>query len=402
MTLKEKYSELPDMDTGKDVYETPDFVEDQWMENSSKYEGEETQNEDISNDRLNVCEAKSRFLREQVEAEDVDFSERIRGKNRKSYVTRNFHDYGVIEETIDEKLARLRRELEEVREELNQKKFQENKNENETVNKSFADLSELDYQMAELENKTKKSAIAMLSKRLEELSLPESINNDDKEVVMETNESLNQPLKYTLNYNPSYKEKHLELDLSEFENRLTMLEKSLGIDQIHSYKLQAPILSTLSYLDKKITLLTSNKSYIDSITKKVKNLVAEMEILHEKKTKMDSKTSDLNTTPQEKKIDALYENLEMIESISPILPNLLDRLKALRIIHADAATVTTGLKDCTQRQHIIQDEMLELKETLQKVESTMKESKITIQSNMMEIENMVKKLEQKVDHFEKK
>ncbi|EMR11378.1 hypothetical protein PNEG_00403 [Pneumocystis murina B123] len=402
MALNDKYSTLPGLDTGKDVYETPDFVEDQWVESSIQFEREETQNEDISNDRLNLGQAKNRFLKEQVEAEDVDFSERIRGKSRKSYVTRNFHDYGVIEETIDEKLARLRRELEEVREELKHRKFQENKNENGPINKSFADLSELDYQIAELENQTKKSAIATLSRRLEELSLPESINNDNKEVVMETNESLNQPLKYTLNYNPSYKEKHFEPNLSEFENRLTMLEKSLGIDHIHSYKLQAPILSTLSYLDKKITLLTSNKSYIDSITKKVKDLVAEMEILHEKKTKMDSETSELNTTSQEKKINALYESLEMIESISPILPNLLDRLKALRIIHADAAAVTTGLKDCTQRQHIIQDEMIELKETLQKVESAMKESKMTIQSNMIEIENMVKELEQKVDHFENK
>lgn len=199
-----------------------------------------------------------------------------------------------------------------------------------------------------------------------------------------------------------YKEKHLQPDLSELENRLTMLEKTLGIDHVHLYKLQAPILSTLSYLDKKITLLTSNRGYIDSITKKVKDLVAEMEILQEKKMKMDSEASELNATSQEKKIDALYENLEMIESISPILPNLLDRLKALRIIHADAATVTTGLKDCTQRQHIIQDEMTELKETLERVESTMKESKITIQSNMIEIENMVKQLEQKVDHFQNK
>lgn len=120
-----------------------------------------------------------------------DFSERIRGKSKKSYVTRNFHDYGVIEETIDEKLARLRRELEEVREELKCRKFQENKSENGPINKSFSDLSELDYQIAELENQTKKSAIATLSRRLEELSLPESINNN-KEIAMEANQSLNQ------------------------------------------------------------------------------------------------------------------------------------------------------------------------------------------------------------------
>lgn len=193
------------------------------------------------------------------------------------------------------------------------------------------------------------------------------------------------------------KGKHKESDISDLESRLTSLEKSLGINNMYSYMLKAPILPTLSHLSKKITLLTSSQNYIDSITKKVKDLVTEMEILSEKKSKMDPETNESTSILQEQKIDALYSSLETIESISPILPNLLDRLKALRTIHADAATVTTGLKDCTERQYIIQKELVELKEALERIEFVIKESKDTIQSNMKEIENMVKELEQKIE-----
>ncbi|KAG5518946.1 hypothetical protein PMAC_002477 [Pneumocystis sp. 'macacae'] len=387
------------LDTGKDVYETPDLMEESLTQSYSLSIEEETVNEDISSDKLNLGMAKNRFLKEQVNAEEVDFSERIGQKNARSYVTKNFHDYGVIEETVVEKLARLKRELEEVRDELNFKKLQNGSTNDSSLNKSFADLNELDLQASELQNKTNRSAIAVLSKRLEEFNFLEPLNNEEKNNAMKVDDSLaNQSLKYTFNYNPISKGKHKEFDISDLENRLTLLEKSLGINNMHSYILKAPILPTLSHLSKKITLLTSNQSYIDSITKKVKDLVTEMEVLSEKKSKMDPEVNESISVFQEQKIDALYSSLETIESISPILPNLLDRLKALRTIHADAATVTTGLKDCTERQHIIQEELVELKETLERVEFVIKESKNTIQSNMKEIENMVKGLEQKIEY----
>ncbi|KAG4302259.1 hypothetical protein PCK1_001531 [Pneumocystis canis] len=399
MTLKTKYSTLPGIDMGKDVYETPDLVEDLWTQSSTLSIDSGTINEDISNDRLNLCMAKNRFLKEQVNADDADFSGRVGQKNGKSYVTKNFHDYGVIEETVDEKLARLKRELEEVREELNYRKLKDNSIENVSLNKSFADLNELDFQVVELQNQAKKSAIVTLAKRLEEFDLLEPLKDEKEKNTTEILDSLNnQSLKYTLNYNPSFKEKHTEYDISDLENRLTLLEKSLGINHMHSYMLQTPILPTLSHLNSKIKLLTSSQSYIDSITKKVKDLVTEMEILSEKKSKLDPEVTESASISQEQKIDALYSSLETIESIFPILPNLLDRLKALRIVHADAATVTTGFKDCTERQKIIQEELIELKDTLERVESTMKESKGIIQSNMKEIENMVKELEQKIEN----
>ncbi|CCJ30360.1 unnamed protein product [Pneumocystis jirovecii] len=376
MALKTKYSTLPGLDTGKDVYETPDFTEEPLAQSYSLSAEEEMVNEDISSDKLNLDMAKNRFLKEQVNAEEYmslkDFSGRIGQKSGKSYVTKNFHNYGVIEETVEEKLARLKRELEEVREELNSKKLKDGSMKDPSLNKSFADLNELDFQTSELQNKTNKSAIAILAKRLEEFNSLGPLTDEEKNVAAKTDDSLaNQSLKYTFNYNPMSKGKHKESDISDLESRLTSLEKSLGINNMYSYMLKAPILPTLSHLSKKITLLTSSQNYIDSITKKVKDL--------------------------EQKIDALYSSLETIESISPILPNLLDRLKALRTIHADAATVTTGLKDCTERQYIIQKELVELKEALERIEFVIKESKDTIQSNMKEIENMVKELEQKIE-----
>lgn len=405
MAYRDKYAMLPGLDTGKDVYETPDYCEEklEGLNEGMLKEVEETEtNEDISNDRLNLGMVKNRFLKEEVNAEEVDFSERVGRKSKRSYQTKNFHDYGVIEETVEKKLARLRRELEEIRLELlDEQKEKMNSMEEGMVHKSFADLNELDHQITELQNQAKKSAIATLEKRLQEFSLANLAKEEDREGnMMEMNHSENQSLKYTLDYNPKYKEKYTELNLSELENRLTVLEKSLGINHMHSYTLQAPILPTLSHLNKKIMLLTSNKSYIDLITKKVKDLVAEMEILHEKKSKIDSDTNESTTISQEEKIDALYSNLETIQNISCILPNLLDRLKALRIVHADAATVTTGLKDCTERQNIIQDEMIELKQTLERVEFAIKESKNTIQSNMTEIEKMVQEIEKKIKFSE--
>ena len=99
-------------------------------------------------------------------------------------------------------------------------------------------------------------------------------------------------------------------------------------------------------------------------------------------------------------MNALYAALGNIDRIAPIIPGVLERLRGMRIVHADAAAVTSGIKDVGERMGKMERDVKEWDKVLGQVEGGLKEvaGRVAgvverVEEVIMELEGRVKKLE---------
>ncbi|OJD09803.1 hypothetical protein ACJ73_10082, partial [Blastomyces percursus] len=134
MAFNKKYAGLPDLDLAPDIYETPELTDGSTLATAtvrspSPFQHESTSPE-IDRQRLQPDQARSHFLSSRLDARGVDFSDSIaskrmsykamsRRRQRREDVTEVLGDVSDEEdESLERKLARLRREAEELKEEL--------------------------------------------------------------------------------------------------------------------------------------------------------------------------------------------------------------------------------------------------------------------------------------------
>uniref|UniRef100_A0A8H7NCP5 Uncharacterized protein n=1 Tax=Bionectria ochroleuca TaxID=29856 RepID=A0A8H7NCP5_BIOOC len=142
-TRERKYAGLPDMDDAPDIYETPELTDDvstvptttAHTQSDDEFFDVEDDTQPISRSRLRINEARSRFMPANVDASSVDFSDRVDGK-RKSYKASSrrqrilqdgTEELGDLsddddDESLERRIARLKREVEEAKDEYSRRK----------------------------------------------------------------------------------------------------------------------------------------------------------------------------------------------------------------------------------------------------------------------------------------
>ncbi|KAJ8071565.1 hypothetical protein OCU04_001888 [Sclerotinia nivalis] len=428
--LNKKYAELPDLDSAPDIYETPELTEDNStaptgrahsQSTSSSYDDFDEDDEElggISRSRLHPDEARSHFSPAQIDARDVDFSDRVTAK-RKSYKassrrhrkrqdgTEEFGDFSDDDdgESLERKLARLRREIEEVKEEYGKRNLEKKDTEEdgESIDgDDIASLSKLLDGISANQGDQFTSAGARLAK---DLGTGIKANGPPQ-----TSQGTGEPSTYTVTYAPTYQQSHALAKAADFDARLALLEKVLGLNSTMDFTSSSiAVLPTLDILERQVSILTeSTPSSLDSISRRVRTLTQEAEKLEESrksaKAAQDSLRSaggevapeDGEDAEQISKINALYGTLPTIENLAPLLPSLLDRLRSLRAIHADAATASENLDRVEQRQAEMTNDIKKWQEGLEKVEEAIIRGETVIGGNMKVVEGWVKDLEDKM------
>jgi len=214
--------------------------------------------------------------------------------------------------------------------------------------------------------------------------------------------------------------------IADFDARLNLLETALGIDTLplstQDRALPKAVLPTLDTLDKQLaTLTTTTPESLDTLTTQVRKLSQEAETLEQKrkdaKRALDAlspRPSSLepasNAGPVPKpdldlsteaeaiyKINALYGTLSTIESLAPLLPSVLDRLRSLRVLHADAATASQSLTEVERRQEEMKEELRGWREGLEMVERAVGEGEGRMKGNTAVVEGWVQELEGRVE-----
>jgi len=421
MARERKYAGLPDMDDGQDIYETPlpELTDDTSTVPTTAKGGNHSDDEfydledpedPISRSRLRMNDALSRFQTSNVNTDSVDFTDRVDGK-RKSYKVSSRRqkvrangtvEYGDLsdedddEEGLERKIARLKREVEEAKEELAKRA---------TV-AGAEDGEKKPTKAGDGEKPTMR--LESMSEVLQELSrsaaqpgpLPKATPapaGPADESAMGSNAT------YTLTYAPTYEESHALAKTADFDRRLLSLEKGLGIastimPEVGSDGLPRAILPSLDVMEKQIaTLAQASGPSLRAITSEVEELAKKQKALNDARDKDKSLGEGGRPAESDAKINALYGILPTIESLSPMLPPLLDRLRSLRAIHADAASASETLERLEKDQAEMAAELKQWRVGLEKMEEAIKGGDETVQGNMKVMEGWVKGLEERMD-----
>lgn len=100
---------------------------------------------------------------------------------------------------------------------------------------------------------------------------------------------------------------------------------------------------------------------------------------------------------QASKIQALYATLPTIQSLHPLLPSVLERLRSLRAIHAGTAQAAESLDELERRQADMKKEIEQWREGLKVVEGKMGQGEAAMKSNIELVEPWVRDLEKRLD-----
>jgi len=377
---------------------------------------DEEENSGISRSRLHPDEARSLFSPAQIDARDVDFSDRVTAK-RKSYRASSrrqrkrgeeTEDYGDSsdgddDESLERRLARLRREIEEVKGEYSKRNAEKNGSTGED-DEDGGDIAELSKMLDGISASRPNGAGAKLAK---DIGTGMKVNG--------TSQVAGEPATYTVTYAPQYQQSHALARAADFDGRLALLEKILGLNNTELPKMgdngiPKAILPTLEILQRQMSVISeSTPSSLDNISRRVRTLTEDANRLEESrksaKTALDAlraaggdiAAEEGEDSEQVSKINALFGTLSTIDNLAPLLPSILDRLRSLRAIHADAATASESLERVEKSQEDMAGDIKKWKEGLEKMEEAMKQGERTMNGNMKVVEGWVKDLEAKME-----
>ncbi|BGP16372.1 hypothetical protein JCM10213_004915 [Rhodosporidiobolus nylandii] len=486
-----KYASLPDIDTGADVFETPDVPAEQSYSRDSDSDDDyhlprtgsptaqrRTQggaqqgqqgNENIDGERIDPVEARRRFG-----AASLAAARRTGGGGDQKRPTRRPLPSASVyttgedpdereKETPLERLRRLRLEVTELEEEVR-------RNEAERVAAPAAGEAEDAAAPQVKKGKKREVSPAVILQQLQLLrgdlsGLEPSVEGvleadgekepneeeQDGQLAQKANASTGLLAKLGLGGSaapaPSAsatvaagaptKEGEGEAKEGELEKRLAELEKVVGaaeadVDETHP--IPPPLLQTLTRLDHLLTLLTQPR-HLDSISRRVKVLVSDLERIHESRRKLGD-TRPLNVAlaggmtlttggaegkpaplslgapssaggagaaasqlPPDalQKIDALFALLPRLDPLLPLAPRLLTRLQSLAALHASASTfgeTLSGLKDEVER---LGEGEKGLQEVLEGLEKSVKDNEGVVRGNLEALGTRVEEVGRRLD-----
>ncbi|KAJ6126851.1 hypothetical protein N7523_002463 [Penicillium sp. IBT 18751x] len=459
-------------DPAPDIYETPDLTDEAstipttTVRTESEHDDAEFSS-DIDREGVNADQARMHFMGSAVDARDVNFSDSIsskrqayrsKSKNRRRRRVRedgteDLGDFSDEDESIERRLARLRREVEELKVEMENEASagkddsveggmkQSAATEKSTESVLGDGVAELSRALDNLHASSRggqtipHSAAAMLSQKL-------GSENSSTQISPGQQPPTGGSAVTTLPPPATASSAGILSHAAAFEGRLALIEASMGIssssnpfigDGISEPALQ-PVLPSLDQLTSRLSALTGllvgtnptagrpsavpglTTPHLEALSTRVRKLTTDAEALASARkravdaakaaqaARIASSGSDAEGAPtadgsnpsdedHASKIQALYATLPTIQSLHPLLPSVLERLRSLRACHAGAAHAAESLDALEKRQAEMNSEIAQWREGLTAVEEKMRQGEAALKSNVETVEPWVRDLE---------
>jgi nuclear migration protein JNM1 len=297
-----KYDGLPDIDlTVQDTFETSD------VDDSSDGESDVPQSTDeIDYSTVNTMDATVKF-------ETTTTKPNFLGSIVADLATSGYNGT----ETVDEKLARIARELDELRLQNTTTEQTITANSLETI---VSDLKYNDYGQR-------------LNKLLEAMEQSHNVGDENRSVAEPTSVGTARGSVSGSVSRGAVPESAILL----LESKISKLEHTIGLDLTQNKS----VANTVADLSRKINIVHNPEYSIDKVSAKIEQINQHYDTLINKSKLFDIEEV-VPPVSQETKIDELYANLVHFESINKTVPMILRRLKSLNTIHHDLGhTVTT-------------------------------------------------------------
>ncbi|KAL8645622.1 MAG: hypothetical protein Q9226_007215, partial [Calogaya cf. arnoldii] len=441
-------------DAAPDIYETPELTDDASTvpasstlrsdSRASSTDGLDGNNAAIDRQQIDPNQARNSFLTNDTQdtaSQGWIISKRAAYRSSSKRALKGSREEELVdstdeedEESLGRKLARLRREVAEVKESFQKRRAEaESKQQVPTIQVESIPVQKKALEPVE--------ALDSLTQILEEIKRPEDVGQDsssqrlikrlsgeDKSDELQTTDEMTQDVRdqmdksYGIDPMSSPAQIQTLLKISDFDKRLRLLETALGMDLIplptKDRTASRAVLPVLDGLDRQISSISVSDASLDNISRQIRQMTDDAEKLTEarkaaaaqltsnqsamERKRMSTTKSGTPATEakddlaQTSKINALYGALPTIESLSPLLPTVLDRLRSLRTIHADAANASESLTKVESRQAAMAEEIKEWREGLEKVEMAMQHGETSMRENMGVVDGWVKELESRI------
>ncbi|KAL8563964.1 hypothetical protein ACOMHN_025295 [Nucella lapillus] len=401
-----KYANLPGIDVNSpDVYETNDLPED---DQSQAKPPEELESESVETVVLDTKAAYTAFRGKGVaSAEKVDFSDNV-GKARKSgyYTDRTEYELGdgSAPETPLQKFQRLQHEVRELTEEVG--KIKESVK-GESGGDKLSPVS-LGQQLQYLQHQ-------LTDLHLEKLMGPDaSVDLSDPQgalrhltaaaaagVVQSCQWGVGQGgqgrsglrgegqyVTYELYYRPEQAQFSKNARMANLEERLERLENAIGQNMDKVGVLTADtenrsLLGAVSVLNTKLSLL--DQPNVDAVEARLQSVMHKLSQIADKKAAQDNPDRQL-------KISELYELVKKWEAVGDSLPQIVDRMVALKDLHEQALQFSQAMTYLDTTQQEVKAGLGSHSDMLKQLQGSFKENMDSIKANFDGLDKRIQTL----------
>lgn len=223
----------------------------------------------------------------------------------------------------------------------------------------------------------------------------------------------------------------MEPSFSKLTEQVGSLERLLGAPA--SADLPPPVLPALDKLSHQLSLL-SQPRHLDTLSRRIKTLVSDLERIHETRRKLGDTTplhlalsSGLTvSTPGEEesahsgeadktaaaatgsaedrelppdilpRLQALFQLLPRLQALLPLTPGLLLRLRSLADLHASASTFGASLHEAQESVATMEESYKGLQTVLSNVQSSLEGNQKAMNANLDSIQERVASLDARV------
>ncbi|KAI9548802.1 Dynactin subunit 2 [Dissostichus eleginoides] len=399
-----KYANLPGIAFNEpDVYETGDLPED----DQAQFESEELCSDSVERIVVNPNAAYDKFKDKHVNAKGLDFSDRISRSRRVGYESGEFEILGEgcgVKETPQQKYQRLVNEIQELTQEVD------------TIQAATKDSNAeerltpvvLAQQAAQLKHQ-------LVSAHLDSLLGPQAhINLADPDGALarrlltqlevakgsrgssagdsKPTASAKGPdgvVLYELHSRPEQEKFNESAKMAELEKRLAELEMAVGSG---SDKQQGPLsagvqggslMDTIELLQARVSALDS--ATLDQVEARLQSVLGKMnEIAKHKAAIEDAETQN--------KVSQLYDVVQKWDAMSTSVPQVVQRLVAVKELHEQAMQFGQLLTHLDTTQQMINNSLKDNNTLLTQVQQTMKENLGAVEENFSALDERMKKL----------
>uniref|UniRef100_A0A672FDC1 Dynactin subunit 2 n=1 Tax=Salarias fasciatus TaxID=181472 RepID=A0A672FDC1_SALFA len=398
-----KYANLPGIAFNEpDVYETGDLPED----DQAQFESEELCSNSVERIVVNPNAAYDKFKDKHVTTKGLDFSDRISKSRRVGYESGDFEILGEgcgVKETPQQKYQRLVNEIQELTQEVDaiQAATKESNAEERLTPVVLA------QQAAQLKQQ-------LVSAHLDSLLGPQAhINLADPDGALArrlltqlevakgsrggaaaeakpaaATKAPDGVVLYELHSRPEQEKFNESAKMAELEKRLAELEIAVGSGSdkqvhTHSHTHTRTHNDTIELLQARVSALDS--ATLDQVEARLQSVLGKMnEIAKHKAAIEDAETQN--------KVSQLYDVVQKWDAVSTSIPQVVQRLVAVKELHEQAMQFGQLLTHLDTTQQMITNSLKDNNTLLTQVQQTMKENLVAIEENFAALDQRMKKV----------
>ncbi|XP_004068730.1 dynactin subunit 2 isoform X3 [Oryzias latipes] len=398
-----KYANLPGIAFNEpDVYETGDLPED----DQAQFESEELCSDSVERIVVNPNAAYDKFKDKHVNTKGLDFSDRISKSRRVGYESGNFEILGEgcgVKETPQQKYQRLVNEIQELTQEVDaiQAAATESSAEERLTPVVLAQqAAQLKQQLvsahldtllgpqAHINLADPDGALARrLLTQLEVAKGPHGSTAGDGKAAASA-KAPDGVVLYELHSRPEQEKFNQSAKMTDLEKRLAELEIAVGSGSNKQGPLNAGLqgvnlMDTIEILQAKVSALDS--ATLDQVEARLQSVLGKMnEIAKHKAAIEDAETQN--------KVSQLYDVVQKWDAVSTSIPQVVQRLVAVKELHEQAMQFGQLLTHLDTTQHMINNSLKDNSTLLTQVQKTMKENLVAIEENFAALDQRMKKL----------